>query len=233
MKNNNPLFLHEEILLLALRDDKGTIASGTMYHYAIGGAVLAELLLGGQLRIETVKKKPLVTLADATPVGDPVIDECLEKVRSSKRRATAETWVSKFAGLKDLKHRVAERLCDRGILAEQDAKVLLVFTRKTYPELDPAPERELVERLHSAIFTDTDDVDARTVVLASLANSAGVLRAVFDKKELKGRKDRIERIVNGEITGKATQEAIQAMQTAIMMATIIPTIIVTTTAATR
>ena len=231
MPKNDRLFLHQEILLLALRDDKGTIASGTMYQYAIGGAVLAELLLDGRVRIETVKKKPMVTLVDPTPIGDPVIGECLEKIRASRKRATAQTWVSRFAGLKNLKHRVAEGLCDRGVLREEDAKVLLVFTRKTYPELNPAPERELVERLRLAIFTDTDDIDARTVVLASLANSAGVLKTVFDKKQLKSRKDRIEQIVNGEVTGKATQEAIQAMQAAVMMATIMPTIIATTTAA--
>ena len=178
------------------------------------------------------RRKRLVTPADTTPIGDPVIDECLEKVLAAKKPATAQTWVSKFAGLKDLKHRVAEGLCDRGILAEQDAKVLLVFTRKTYPELDPAPEKELDQRLRSAIFTDNDDIETRTVVLASLANSAGVLKAVFDKKELKGRKDRIEQIVNGEVTGKATQEAIQAMQAAVMAATVMTTII-TTSAATR
>jgi hypothetical protein len=169
----------------------------------------------------------MVTLVDSTPIGAPVVDECLEKVRTSKRRATAQAWVSKFSGLKNLKHRVAEGLCDRGILNEEDAKVLLLFTRKTYPELDPEPERELVERLRQAIFTDTDDVETRTVVLASLANSAGVLKVAFDKKELKGRKERIERIVNGEVTGKATQEAIQAMQAAVMMATIITTTTVT------
>lgn len=233
MGRNDSLYLHEEILLLSLRDDKGTIAAGSMYQYAIGGAVLAELLLDGRVRIETVKKKPMVTLVDPTTIGDPIIDECLEKVRTSKRRAAAQTWVSRFAGLKQLKHRVAEGLCDRGILREEDAKVLLVFTRKTYPELNPAPERELVERLRQAIFTDTDDIEPRTVVVASLANSAGVLTAVFDKKELKGRKDRIEKIVNGEIAGKATQEAIQAMQTAVMIATIVPTIITTATVATR
>jgi hypothetical protein len=193
--------------------------------------VLAELLLGGRVRIETVKKKPMVTLADSTAMGDPVIDECLEKVRTSKRRAVAQTWVSRFAGLRNLKHRVAEGLCDRGILREEDAKVLLVFTRKTYPELNSAPERALIERLRQAIFTDTDGIEPRTVVVASLANSAGVLRAVFDKKELKGRKDRIDKIVSGEVTGKATQEAIQAMQAAVMTAAIIPTVIATSTAA--
>ncbi len=45
MTTQTNLFLHEEIMLLALRDEEGTIASGTMYKYAIGAAVLSELLL--------------------------------------------------------------------------------------------------------------------------------------------------------------------------------------------
>ena len=45
MIHKDQLLLHEEVLLLALRDEKGTIASGTMYQYALGGAILAELLL--------------------------------------------------------------------------------------------------------------------------------------------------------------------------------------------
>ncbi|HEC03423.1 MAG TPA: hypothetical protein ENI81_07790 [Phycisphaerales bacterium] len=76
----------------------------------------------------------------------------------------------------------------------------------------------LIERLRQAIFTDTCDVDPRTVVLVSLANSTGLLKVPFDKKMLKRRKARIDRIVNGEITGKAAQEAIQAMQAAVMVA---------------
>ena len=45
MANLSSLFLHEEVMLLALRDEEGTIASGTMYQYAIGAAILAELLV--------------------------------------------------------------------------------------------------------------------------------------------------------------------------------------------
>ena len=45
MIDRDRLTLHEEILLLALRDEEGTIASGTNYSYALGGAILAELIL--------------------------------------------------------------------------------------------------------------------------------------------------------------------------------------------
>jgi Golgi phosphoprotein 3 len=220
----NTLFLHEEILLLALRDKEGTIASGTMYQYAIGAALLAELLLSKRIEVEQQSKRKLVNLIDPTLLGEPLIDECLNKISSAKRRAVLQTWVSRFAGVKNLKHRVAKQLCRRGILRADEDKVLLLFTRKIYPEINPVPERELIRRLEYAIFTDTRDIDPRTVVLLSLANSADILKVVFDKKKLKGRKARIKQIVNGEITGKAAAEAIQAMQAAVMVACIMPSI---------
>jgi Golgi phosphoprotein 3 len=224
----NTLFLNEEILLLALRDEEGTIASGTMYQYAIGAAILAELLLNKRIEVEQSGKRKLVNLVSQTPLGEPLIDECLEKIITTKRRAVLQTWVSRFAGVKNLKHRVAQQLCRRGILKADEDKVLLIFTRKLYPQVNPEPERELIERLRYTIFTDSDDIDPRTIVLLSLANSAGLLKMAFDKKDLRGRKARIKQIVNGEITGKAATEAIQAMQAAVMVACIMPTLTVAT-----
>jgi Golgi phosphoprotein 3 len=221
----NTLFLHEEILLLALRDEEGTIASGTMYQYAIGAALLAELLLRKRIEVDQSGKKKLVDLVSSTPLGEPIIDECLCKISSAKRRAVLQTWVSRFAGIKNLKDRVAQQLCKRGILKADEDKVLLLFRRKIYPEVNPEPERELIERLRYAVLTEADDIDPRTVVLLSLANSTGLLKMAFNKKELKERKARIKKIVNGEITGKAATEAIQAIQAAIMVACIIPTFI--------
>jgi len=218
------LFLHEEIMLLALRDEEGTIASGTMYQYAIGAGVLAELLLNKRISVGEPRRKKLVDLISSQPLGEPLINQCLEKISNAKRRASLQSWVSRFAGVKNLKHRVALQLCERGILRATDDKILLIFTRKIYPEVNPEPERKLIERLRQAIFTDSRDVDPRTVVLVSLANSTGLLKVVFDKKELKGRKARIKEISDGEITGKAAKEAIEAMQAAVMVCCIVPAI---------
>jgi len=218
------LFLHEEIMLLALRDEQGTIASGTMYQYAIGAAVLAELLLNKRIAVGESRRKKLVNLVSSQPFGEALIDQCLEKISNAKRRASLQTWVSRFASVKNLKHRVARQLCERGILRADEDKILLLFTRKIYPEVNPEPERRLIERLRQAIFTDSRDVDPQTVVLVSLANSTGLLKVVFDKKELKGRKARIKEIINGEITGKAAKEAIEALQAAVMVCCIVPAI---------
>ncbi len=223
------LFLHEEIMLLALKDEEGTIASGTYYSLALGGAILAELMLRGRISVEADRKKKFARLIDTTPLGDPVLDEGLQKIIRAKKRQQLQTWVSRFSGIKDLRHRTARRLVQRGILRADDDKVLLLFSRKIYPEVNPEPERKLIERLRRAILTETEDVDPRTVVLLSLAHSAELLKIVFEKKQLKARKKRIEKVINGEMTGKATQEAIQAMQAAVMVAAIMPAVFVAAT----
>ena len=228
MQYTDNLFLYEEIMLLALKDEEGTIASGAMYNYAVGGAIIAELLLNQRIAVDESKKKKLVSVINTELLNDPLIDEWLIKMNSAKRRKTLQDWVSRIANTKDLKHRIALQLCQRGILKMDEKSILLLFTQRIYPEINPEPEREIINRLHKTIFTDTDDIDARTIVLLSLAKSANILTVIFGKKEIKQRKKRIEQIVNGDIAGKATKEAIDAMEAAVMVTCIMPAIMMTT-----
>ena len=220
-----PLYLHEEILLLALRDKKGTLIRDC--SLPIGGAILAELLLAKRIAVTDDKKK-LVDLISPKPLGEPVIDDGLGRIETARRRASLETWVTRFGGLKNLRHRAAEGLCKRGVLRADKDKILLIFTRKIYPELNPGPERELIERLRKAVFTDTRKVDPRTVVLLSLANTAELLKIPFERKKLNSRKRRIKELTSGNLLGKATKEAVQAAQAAATMAAIMPAITVAT-----
>jgi Golgi phosphoprotein 3 len=229
MQRNDSLSLPEEILLLALHDEKGSTGVESMYQYAIGGAILAELLMRNRVRLDSSQKRT-VHLVTAKPLGDPLLDECLGRLSAARRPAAAQTWVSRFAGIKRLKHRLAERLCERGILRPDEDKVMLVFSRRTYPQIDPQPEQAVVQRLRQAIFTDSRHLEPRTVVLVALADSAGLLRNVFGKKELRNRKQRIAGIVQGEATAEATREAIEAIQAAVMVACILPAV---STSATR
>ena len=161
MANSNELYLHEEILLLALRDEAGTVEFGSMHEFALGGAILAELLMRRRVRLDGRKGK-YVEVVDSGSLGDAIVDECLQKIRHAKRRAAVNAWVSRFASIRNLTRRVAERLCERGILRADQGKVLLVFSRKIYPEANPLPERELIGRLREAIRSDAADIDPRT-----------------------------------------------------------------------
>jgi len=223
MTDQKPLFLHEELLLLALRDEEGTI-SASMYPYALAGAMLAELMLHERIQVEDTKIK-LVHLTSDSPLGDPLLDECLEKIAKAERADSLADWVERFTAVKHLKDRVAEGLCERGILRAEKGTFLFVFPKITYPEVDHGPEGKVLQRLQAAIFSESEDLDTRTAVLLSLASSTGMLPTIFDPKELKPRQEHIDRITQGEQVGQAAKEAIEAMQAALAMMTINTTLI--------
>jgi hypothetical protein len=228
MNDRPELWLQEEVLLLALKDDKGTPHS-SMYSIAMGGAMLAELLLSERLVLEEKpRKKPLkpgkkpaylVAVDNPKQLADPVLDECLHRVVTSKKARSPQEWVTRFGQLKDLKRRVAVGLCRKGILREREDRILVLFRRTAYPTLDGAPERRVVDRLQDAVAGDSMELDARTAVLVALANGTGILKHVLGKDLVKQRKDRIQEIGEGDIVGEATKAAVQAAQAAVIAAT--------------
>ena len=228
MKDRPELWLHEEVLLLALKDEKGTPNSG-MFTIAMGGAILADLLLSERFVLEEKpRKKPLkpgkkpaylVAVDNPKPLADPVLDECLHQVVTSKKPRSPQEWVTRFGQLKDLRRRVAVGLCRKGILREREDRILVLFRRKAYPTLDGAPERRLVDRLQDAVAGDSLDLDARTAVMVALANGTGILKHVLGKDLVKQRKDRIKEIGEGDIVGEATKAAVEAAQAAVIAAT--------------
>ncbi len=224
MSLNNPLFLYEEIMLLSLRDREGTIEPMVSYREALGGSILAELLLEQYVEIDQSKRSKPIQILKNGPVDDELLNECLGKIVAVKRRKTAQEWVMRFANIKNLKHRIAGNLCQKGILSESEDKVMLFFTRKIYPEVNPGPEREILDRINQAIAAETDTVDARTTVLISLAYHTGLLKRITGKDVMKSRKKRIKEIISGEAAGQAAAEAIQALQAAVMVAAIMPAI---------
>lgn len=228
MEPNNNLHIYEEILLLALRDKKGTILFGVNYQQALAGALLAELLLKKKIEIETSGRSKFVKLVNRKSTRNQLLDECIEKLSRSKRRARPQTWVQRFANITRLKHKAAQSLCRKRILKMEENKVLLLFKQKIYPELNPKPEKQLIEKLSNAIFGGIKEVDPQTIILISICKSTGILNQLFDKKELKKQKQRIKDITTGNLIGQATKEAVEAMQAAIMVATIIPAITVAT-----
>jgi len=228
MNDRPELWLHEEVLLLALKDDKGT-PHAAQYSFALGGALLAELLLDERLILEEKpRKKPLkpgkkpsylVAIDDSKPLADPILDECLHRVTTSKKQRSPQDWVTRFAQLKDLRRRIAVSLCRKGILREREDRILVLFRRTAYPTLDGAPERRIVDRLQDAVAGDSMELDARTAVLVALANGTGLLKPVLGKDLVKQRKDRIKEIGEGDIVGEATKAAVQAAQAAAVAAT--------------
>jgi hypothetical protein len=224
------LYLHEQMLLLILRDKEGTLESKAgMYRLALGGAVLIELLLNERITIDDDRKKR-VSVTNPTPLGEELLDEALARMAASKRRRTASAWVSSLAGIKRLRHRIAEGLCRRKILKRSEDTVLFVFKRQVYPTLNPMPERKLLAEMGIAIRGSGSVVDSRIIILMALAHATGSLKSHFDRRTLKENKQRIEKIVSGDLVGEAAHEAVRA---AVQAAVAAATLATTTTVAAR
>jgi len=216
MAMQSTLFLHHEVMLLALHETQGTVLRGIKYQYAVAGAVLAELLLNKRITLNPSGKKQIVEPFSEEPLGEPLIDRCLETISSSKTRASLPMWISRLATARNLNDRVAQQLAKRNVIRAARGRVLLVFKRSIYPQVDPGPRSLLVEQLRTAVLTDAMHIAPRTVILLSIANCTGLLKVVFDKNELSARKNRIEQIIEGEIIGKAIREAIEVMRTEVV-----------------
>lgn len=226
MKPKNQLYLQEEILLLGLRDDAGTLESGGACDVAIGGVTIAELLLHERIRVGEGRKK-LVDVIDRTPIGNVFLDDALTRMVEAKRPASVSTWVAKLGSSRQ-RQPIAERLCEMGILRAEERKILGIFKRTVFPENNPEPERELRDRIRQAVVSDQHDLDARTAVLVAVAHHAHLLRPVLGKEILKARRDRLASIADGQVAGRATQEVIAAAQMAIMVATTVATTTIVT-----
>jgi SAM-dependent methyltransferase len=212
------LKLHEELLLLALREREGT-TMGDAWPTAIGAALLAELVAAGRVALRPDGKKLFVDPADPRPPGEPLLDECLAKVIAATRRAQAAAWIARFSGAKQLKARIAQGLCRQGVLRADERTILLLFKQEIYPEVDPRPEREIRERLRRLIFAETTRRDERTLLLLSLADAVGLLPSLFEKRQFKERRKWVAQLVADEPLGRRVREILQARQAAISAAT--------------
>ncbi|MBD3221515.1 hypothetical protein GF314_09755 [bacterium] len=221
------LHLHEEVLLLALDEEKGSIIADS-WQLAAGGAIVAELLLRERVRLDG-DRRPHVEVVDSTPVGDPILDDALAEMAAREKPRRGVDWVQRLQGRGSLKREIADGLLRKRIVREEEGKVLWIFPTTRYPERDGRAENEVRQRLSRAIFRTGEQVLPRTVVLLALCHAAGMLPQIFDKQRLKNRRDHIEKLVSGEAAGVIARQAAEAAQMALMVAVVVPTIVVTTT----
>lgn len=223
----NTIRLYQAVMLLALSEERGTM-NGAYVEYATAAALLSELLMHERLAIETDNKNKVLVMDDSS-TDDALLDEALGQIKSAKRQRKLQDWVQKLGQLKDLKHKVAQSLVDAHIVAAEKEKVLWLFERRVYPELNPEPEQQIREAMRSAVMSN-DEVEPRVAILVALANSAKLLPQVFTKQELKQRKKRIEQLEKGEMVSTAAKQAVAAIEAAVMVAAIMPAITAASTA---
>lgn len=195
--------LPDELLLLALDDERGTRSRSDELEPGLGGAVVLDLALRG--RLDVVGKK--VVVVDPMPTADPVLDALLDRIADQSGQRSAKHWVVK--GAKGVRDQVTERLVAAGALRREERRTLGLFRTVRYPSGDGGPEALLRSRLDTAVRTGL--ADERTAALAALVSVVGLQRAVFgpqDREERRATRRRLAEFADGQWAAAAVRKAI-------------------------
>ncbi|MFB7174162.1 GPP34 family phosphoprotein [Streptomyces sp. NPDC056254] len=207
----NTITLAEEIMLLALDDESGAVRQRQSAAPAVAGALLFELVMAERV---SVADKHL-ELVSTEPTGEPLLDgrvRLIEAWMRGRPRRRVSQWLAK-----DYTKAVApvlERLGERGLVVQQEHKVLGMFPTRRYPEADGTVERALRERL-TAVVLEHAEPDERTAGLVALLHAAKLHRLAFPHLRARSVSPRMAEIADGQWAAESVRRAIRDMQAAV------------------
>ena len=202
----------EEVLLLLLNDEGGRFLSVPSWSldYAMAGGVLMDLAL--ENRIDTDLER--LSLVDASPVGDSLLDPTLADIAAMEDH-NARFWIEHTSRRADtIREEALSRLITSGILEARDDRFLWVFRSRRYPIIDGKADREVKLRIMGVLLSD-EIPDPRDVVIICLADACGILRRLLSRQELARATARIEQIRRLDLIGQAMSQAIQDIELSI------------------
>ncbi|QBR93917.1 GOLPH3/VPS74 family protein [Nocardioides euryhalodurans] len=213
----------EDLALLLLDDDKGTMAASSVARPLFGGALLVELALSGA--VEVAEKTGVWSSAKVRATGtaapsDPLLAAALATV--AKQPRSAQDLTNRIG--KGVREQLLERLVDRGLLERREGRFLGLFPHTTWPAADAAHERAVRQRLQDVLVTGVDP-DPRTAGLVALLAAVDQAHKVVDPDRLKARqvKRRAKDVAEGAWAADAVRDAVQAAQAAVTAAVVAST----------
>ncbi|MEU1894878.1 GOLPH3/VPS74 family protein [Streptomyces pristinaespiralis] len=210
--------LGEEIMLLSLDDESGAAKDRQSAGWAVAGGILLDLVMAGRVSVDDGR----VRVTDQAPTGVALLDGRLEQLAAWAGRRSRPPKVTDWLTKDHSKAVTAtiESLRERGLVAQEQHKVLGLFPVKRYPEADGAAERELRERL-AAVVLEGGAPDDRTAGLVALIHSAKLHRLAFPGVPRKELSARMSEISEGQWSGESVRKAIRDMQAAMVAVTVV------------
>ncbi len=207
----------EEILLLLLDDEDGTFVPipNANLGCAIGGAVLMDLAFA--YRIDTDPKALVVN--DATPTGNPMLDDTLAKIAAQGSESDTRTWI-RVLSVEDapaIREQALESLVARGIVQVREERVMWAFRTRRYPTIDGNVEQEVKLRIGEVLFSD-DIPDPRDVALIGLVDACDILDEIFPGKDMEQCRPRIDQLRQMDLIGRELANAISDIEHTVAMA---------------
>ena len=202
----------EELLLLLHSDDSGYFIPIPEWKMscALAGSVLMDLALDN--RIDTDLET--LTLVDATPTGDELLDPALEEIAEEKKSQSSQFWVERIARhADDINEKVINRLVKKGIF-EADAGGFWTLSGKVsrsgrYPMVHGRTGEEIKGRIIRVLFDD-EIPDPRDMCIIGLVHNCGGFRAMLEPEEYDLAEERIELFSGMDLIGRTIGIAVSS-----------------------
>ena len=200
----------EEIMLLLLEDEDGKIVH-VPDHYlrcVLSGAVLMDLALMGKVDTDL----DTLVIIDSEPTDDILLDPVLERITEEGGEHDAQYWVEHCQDLAgEIRENALARLCEKGILTQEDDLFLWVFKSRRYPLVDGVADREVKLRIMSILFSD-EIPDPRDIAIIGLMNAGGLFQYLLSEREMKGVADRIDQVRSMDLIGQAVTLSVREIE---------------------
>lgn len=209
------LTLAEEILLLALDEETGTIVDLPNYqtNAMLVAAVLMDLAL--QNRIDTDVQN--LQVISQEPTRNPILDKILSLLPVPGQTQSIRTLLDRLSEQgEDIRELALRQLIEKRILKQENRRLLWVFKTRRYPMIDNREIKEVESRLHDLVTGD-DLPDPRDVVLISLVNICGLFDQILSPREWRRSQTRIAQLSKMDLIGQQLSKSIQEIQRAMAM----------------
>lgn len=204
------MLLAEELLLLGLDPERGTLVNGARQQLLVGlsGALVGELALAGSVELAG-KRFAAAGPAPAHPLLAQVHQLLAEP--SPRRAAGQLRRIDKAVG--GVWPRLVDGLVEQRVLGRRRDRVLL-FSVTRHPVLRPDARAEPLERVRLAAAGD-NGLEARTAVLLALAGPSRLLEVIApDRADRRHARQRIAMATELTPVGPVVKQVIAQMQAA-------------------
>jgi golgi phosphoprotein 3 len=209
MSTLNSLTLAEELLLVALDDERGTLIPLPPFsmEVASAAALLMDLTLMG--RIDTDEQALMVL--STTPTGNVLLDEVLAQVSAEAVPRTTAEWMNRLATGTVTRDRIIAALVERGVLQSVEKRLLWVFKTRVYPPTSGLEEREVKSRVMT-LLNNTEIPEPRDSLLVGLLRATTLLDELLSRAERHRLAPRIDQIADLEEVNRSMSRTIHDMQ---------------------
>jgi hypothetical protein len=192
------LTLSEELMLLAVHDDKGhlLVAASTMIPFGIASCILYDLKNNG--KIEFDNEFSSVVLNNSKSTRETYLDFVLERISLQNKEQNFEFWVRSIAiDFNKIKEQILNNLVLKGILKRNNQKLFFLFEFSKYPTLNPAPETATRDSIHKCILMEMPPTE-KLLHLIILIYNCNLIEEIFPKNNRELAKKRIELLIAKE-----------------------------------